>query len=123
MPKLIIVESPNKVSKVKAYAGPGYLVAASVGHLTKLADTRPDQLGFEIVDGEIEIDFHPNGARGKKTIGKLKALADVRREHPRMTEEQIRHHFPELQTFLEIDTTADTADEPFAHFQTDIQWQ
>ena len=75
MPKLIIVESPSKVAKVKQYAGAGYLVTASVGHITRLADTRPDQLGFEIVNGEVEIDFQPNGDRGKKTIASLRAQA------------------------------------------------
>ena len=75
MPKLIIVESPSKVAKVKQYAGAGYLVTASVGHITKLADTRPDQLGFAIVNGEVEIDFQPNGDRGKKTIASLRAQA------------------------------------------------
>ena len=75
MPTLIIVESPNKVKKVKQYAGSGYVVAASVGHITKLADTRADQLGFAIVAGEVEIDFQPNGARGKKTISSLRKLA------------------------------------------------
>jgi len=34
--KLIIVESPNKIKKVKCYAGPAYEVAASVGHIRDL---------------------------------------------------------------------------------------
>ncbi len=34
--KLIIVESPNKIKKIKGYAGPEYDVAASVGHIRDL---------------------------------------------------------------------------------------
>lgn len=34
--KLIIVESPNKIKKIKGYAGPEYEVAASVGHIRDL---------------------------------------------------------------------------------------
>ncbi len=34
--KLIIVESPNKIKKIKGYAGPDYEVAASVGHIRDL---------------------------------------------------------------------------------------
>jgi DNA topoisomerase-1 len=34
--KLIIVETPNKIKKIKVYAGPDYEVAASVGHIWDL---------------------------------------------------------------------------------------
>jgi DNA topoisomerase-1 len=34
--KLIIVESPNKIKKIKGYAGPDWEVAASVGHIRDL---------------------------------------------------------------------------------------
>ena len=47
-------------------------------------------------------------------LGKLKALADVRKMYPRMTEQQIRKHFPELTDFLDIDTTEEAAYDEFA---------
>jgi DNA topoisomerase-1 len=34
--KLIIVETPNKIKKIKVYAGPDYEVGASVGHIRDL---------------------------------------------------------------------------------------
>ena len=75
MTALIIVESPNKVKSIQKYVGSDYIVAASVGHITALAQTRADRLGFEIANGRVEIDFVPNGDRGKQTIAKLRGLA------------------------------------------------
>jgi DNA topoisomerase-1 len=37
MYKLVIVESPGKIKKIKSFLGPGYIVMASVGHIRDLA--------------------------------------------------------------------------------------
>jgi DNA topoisomerase-1 len=37
MTKLVIVESPGKINKIKSYLGPGYIVMASVGHIRDLS--------------------------------------------------------------------------------------
>ena len=44
MSTLVIVESPNKVSKISAILGEGYKVMASVGHVR---DLPPKELGVE----------------------------------------------------------------------------
>ena len=46
--KLIIVESPNKIKKIKGYAGPEYEVAASVGHIRDLV--KDDEQGTFGID-------------------------------------------------------------------------
>ena len=75
MTGLIIVESPNKVKSIQKYVGNSYKVAASVGHITALGNTRAGKLGFEVSSGKIDIDFVPNGERGQKTINNLLSLA------------------------------------------------
>jgi DNA topoisomerase-1 len=47
--KLIIVESPNKIKKIKGYAGSEYEVAASVGHIRDVVND-PEQAGHIGVD-------------------------------------------------------------------------
>ena len=37
MSKLVIVESPGKINKIKSYLGPGYIVMASIGHIRDLS--------------------------------------------------------------------------------------
>jgi DNA topoisomerase-1 len=74
--KLLIVESPNKVAAIQKYVGHEYNVVASCGHLTKLKDSRTNNFGFEATpDHHLEIDFEPNGTRGKKVIRTLRKLA------------------------------------------------
>jgi len=45
--KLMIVESPNKVKKIKGYLGDGWRVSASVGHIRDLPDK---EMGVEPPD-------------------------------------------------------------------------
>jgi DNA topoisomerase-1 len=45
--KLVIVESPNKVRKIKDFLGPGYRVAASFGHVRDLPVKGDLAVGFE----------------------------------------------------------------------------
>lgn len=49
--RLIIVESPNKVAKIQSYAGAGYKVVASSGHIRDLPTRR---MGIHIEDGRFE---------------------------------------------------------------------
>jgi DNA topoisomerase-1 len=68
--RLIIVESPAKARTIKRYLGPGYDVAASVGHIR---DLPPKELGVDV-----EAGFEPKYVtiRGKgKVITELKQKA------------------------------------------------
>ena len=49
--RLIIVESPNKVAKIQRYAGAGFKVVASSGHIRDLPARR---IGIHIEDGRFE---------------------------------------------------------------------
>jgi len=42
MPKLLIVESPGKLKKIRELLGKGYLVDASVGHIIEVSNLKSD---------------------------------------------------------------------------------
>lgn len=63
---LIIVESPNKIKKIKAILGHGWDVAASVGHVR---DLPPRTLGISAPDYQLEYEFNE---RGKGVVDSLK---------------------------------------------------
>ena len=70
MSKLVIVESPTKAATIKKYLGKGYIIAASVGHVRDLPQSR-----FAI---DVDNGFAPEyiSIRGKaKVINDLKKLA------------------------------------------------
>jgi DNA topoisomerase-1 len=46
--KLVIVESPNKVNKIKEYLGKDYNVVASVGHITRIRNSGKFNLGIDL---------------------------------------------------------------------------
>ena len=84
--KLVIVESPTKVTSIKKYLGDGYTVEASVGHIRDLiepkdipADKKRGAFGQFGVD--IDNDFEPYyvvSDRARKTVANLKrALKDA----------------------------------------------
>jgi DNA topoisomerase-1 len=59
--KLLIVESPNKIKKLKSLLGAGYEVAASVGHIR---DLPAKELGIDRGAGyKMEYQVYP-----KKTM-------------------------------------------------------
>ncbi len=70
MSTLVIVESPAKAKTIRKYLGPGYEVAASMGHVR---DLPASQLGIDV-----EHEFQPKyiNIKGKeKLIRELKSLA------------------------------------------------
>lgn len=66
---LMIVESPNKVKKIKAILGNGWDVAASVGHVR---DLPAKNLGIAAPDYRLEYEFNE---RGKGVVDSLKSRA------------------------------------------------
>ncbi len=70
--KLVIVESPNKVRKIKDFLGPGYRVAASFGHVRDLPAAGGLAVAFEggrIIPTYVMID------RSSRHVSELAALA------------------------------------------------
>ncbi|MDE2492028.1 MAG: type I DNA topoisomerase [Elusimicrobia bacterium] len=70
--KLVIVESPNKVGKIKGFLGPDYRVAASFGHIRDLPATGDLAVKFE--DGHIAPTYVPL-ERSARRISELRELA------------------------------------------------
>jgi DNA topoisomerase-1 len=66
---LMIVESPNKVKKIKAILGYGWDVAASIGHVR---DLPPKTLGIAAPEYRLEYQFNE---RGKGVVDTLKSRA------------------------------------------------
>ncbi|MDR3727107.1 MAG: type I DNA topoisomerase [Terracidiphilus sp.] len=66
---LMIVESPNKVKKIKTLLGPGWDVAASVGHVRDLPQKT---LGVNSPDYQLQYEFTE---RGKGVVDGLKSRA------------------------------------------------
>lgn len=71
--KLIIVESPNKIKKVKKYAGRGYDVIASVGHFRVLKSEGKFNLGIN-VEKDFE-HFYENDKNKKNVVGNIQSKA------------------------------------------------
>jgi DNA topoisomerase I len=73
MDKLFIVESPGKIKTLRKILGKDWLLEASFGHTTELAQSGPKRLGFEI-QGERQIEAHyiPRGTRGKQVLARLR---------------------------------------------------
>ncbi|MBI3566557.1 MAG: type I DNA topoisomerase [Elusimicrobia bacterium] len=74
--KLVIVESPNKVGKIKGFLGADYRVAASFGHIRDLPSTGDLAVKFE--DGHILPTYVPieRSTRHIKELGELAKKAD-----------------------------------------------
>lgn len=75
MPRLLIVESPGKIKKLRSILGAGWNVQASVGHIRQLANDGNGNLGFDAENGQIKCRYEPRDDRAKKTIASLKAAA------------------------------------------------
>lgn len=70
---LVIVESPNKVKKVQAILGDGYVVRASKGHI---CDLPKDDLGIDMSSGTFEETYEVLPGHGP-IITDLKKLANA----------------------------------------------
>lgn len=70
--KLVVVESPNKVAKIRSFLGPDFRVSASFGHVADLPPT--GGLGVRFHDGKVEPHYEPL-ERAQKRIAELKSMA------------------------------------------------
>jgi DNA topoisomerase I len=75
MSKLLIVESPGKIKKLKSILGLGWDVQASFGHIRQLSKEGEGALGFELGNEIIKCSYVPSHDRAKKTIAQLKSAA------------------------------------------------
>ena len=75
MTKLLIVESPGKIKKLKSILGSGWDVRASVGHIRQLSNEGKDALGFVMEGDRISCRYIPRDHRAKDTIAQLKNAA------------------------------------------------
>ncbi|NJK53844.1 MAG: type IA DNA topoisomerase, partial [Leptolyngbyaceae cyanobacterium SU_3_3] len=74
--KLLIVESPGKIKRLKEILGSGWIVKASMGHVRELANDGVDSLGFELVGQTVRCRYVPRGDRGRETIAQLRAVVN-----------------------------------------------
>ncbi|HEY9909210.1 MAG TPA: type IA DNA topoisomerase, partial [Thermosynechococcaceae cyanobacterium] len=72
MTKLLIIEAPGKLKKLKQIL-PDWTIRASGGHIRELAYSKQDALGFELRGNRVVCRWVPRGAQGKKAIADLKA--------------------------------------------------
>lgn len=73
MAKLLIVESPGKLKTLRKILGNDWILEASFGHTTELAQDGPKKLGFDIKENRVETRYVPRGPRGKQVLSKLRA--------------------------------------------------
>jgi len=71
--KLLIVESPGKIKKLRQILGSDWLVKASVGHIRELANDGEDSLGFDLDGTSVRCRFVARGSRGAQIIRDLQA--------------------------------------------------
>ena len=72
---LLIVESPNKIKKLKQILGSGWLIKASLGHVRELARDGEDNLGFTLTSDGVNCRFVPRNSKAAKIIKELKTVA------------------------------------------------
>ncbi len=70
--KLIIVESPGKIKKIRSFLGPGWDVKASIGHIR---DLPTHEFGMEFQEQRVMMHY-VNSEQKQKTIQELKKAAD-----------------------------------------------
>ena len=75
--RLVIVESPNKTTKIREFLGSGYRVSASFGHVRDLPPT--GGLGVAFHDGKVQPGYVPLEKAGR-AIAELKRLASEAEE-------------------------------------------
>ncbi len=72
--KLLIVESPNKIAKLRPLVGPGFRIAASFGHIRDLP--AKGDLAIDFRDGRVLPHYEPL-EKGGRAIAELTSLAKV----------------------------------------------
>src|SRR5690349_10036674 len=94
--KLIIVESPSKVKKVKSYVGEGWRVEASMGHVRDLPD---NALGIVVADS-FRTDYEILKGKQNTVRRLLKAMKEADEDYlatdPDREGEAIAWHLLEL---------------------------
>ncbi len=70
---ILIVESPGKTKTLKSILGAGWQVLASMGHIRELAQDGLDNLGFDLIDDQVQCRYIPREARGQEVIARLRA--------------------------------------------------
>lgn len=74
MKKLLIIEAPGKLKKLRQIL-PDWTIKASGGHIRQLARDKQDALGFRLENDHIACRWAPRNPQAKKTIAELKAAA------------------------------------------------
>lgn len=72
--KLLLIESPGKIRKLKSILGSGWNIKATLGHIVELANDGEDSLGFTL-DAErnrVDCNYVPRGTRGKQVLKELR---------------------------------------------------
>lgn len=80
--KLLLIESPGKIRKLKSILGSGWNIKATLGHVVELANDGEDSLGFTLDAQRNHIDCYyvPRGTRGKQVLKDLREAAKLASE-------------------------------------------
>lgn len=73
--KLLICESPGKLSTLKKILGKDWVIKASMGHVTELASGGHHNWGFAIESGKVLCEYELRGDRAKGVVKDLRELA------------------------------------------------
>jgi len=72
--KLLLIESPGKLKKLKQILGAEWNIKATMGHVVELASDGDDSLGFTLdpQNNRIDCRYIPRGTRGKQVLKDLR---------------------------------------------------
>ncbi len=72
--KLLLIESPGKLKKLKQILGADWNIKATMGHVVELANDGDDSLGFTLdpQNNRIDCRYTPRGTRGKQVLKELR---------------------------------------------------
>lgn len=80
--KLLLIESPGKIRKLKSILGSEWDIKATMGHVVELANDGEDSLGFTLdaQHNHIHCNYVPRGKRGKQVLKELREAAKLASE-------------------------------------------